>query len=33
MMKVGDILVSDDIKEVEFVCHLGKMQGRLLCRR
>ena len=27
MMKVGDILVSDDIKEVEFVCHLEKCKG------
>src|SRR6267154_6461065 len=26
-MKVGDILVSDDIKEVEFVCHLEKCKG------
>jgi len=27
MMKVGDILVSDDIKTVEFVCHLEKCKG------
>ncbi len=27
MMKVGDILVSDDIKEIEFVCHLEKCKG------
>jgi hypothetical protein len=27
MMKVGEILVSDDIKEVEFVCHLEKCKG------
>ena len=27
MIKVGDILVSDDIKEVEFVCHLEKCKG------
>jgi hypothetical protein len=27
MMKVGDILVSDDIKGVEFVCHLEKCKG------
>src|SRR6188474_3003593 len=27
MMKVGEILVSDDIKSVEFVCHLEKCKG------
>ncbi|MFM8741873.1 MAG: DUF3109 family protein [Cytophagales bacterium] len=27
MIKVGQILVSDDIKEVEFVCHLEKCKG------
>jgi Protein of unknown function (DUF3109) len=27
MMKVGEILVSDDIKDVEFVCHLEKCKG------
>lgn len=27
MMKVGEILVSDDIKEVEFICHLEKCKG------
>ena len=27
MIKVGDILVSDDIKDVEFVCHLDKCKG------
>jgi hypothetical protein len=27
MMKVRDILVSDDISEVEFVCHLEKCKG------
>jgi hypothetical protein len=27
MIKVGDILVSDDIKEVEFVCNLEKCKG------
>lgn len=27
MIKVGDILVSDDIKKVEFVCHLEKCKG------
>lgn len=27
MMKVGDILVSDDIRTVEFVCHLEKCKG------
>ncbi len=27
MLKVGNILVSDDIKEVEFVCHLEKCKG------
>jgi Protein of unknown function (DUF3109) len=27
MIKVGDILVSDDIKDVEFVCHLEKCKG------
>lgn len=27
MLKVGDILVSDDIREVEFVCHLEKCKG------
>ena len=26
-MKVGDVLVSDDIKTVEFVCHLEKCKG------
>lgn len=27
MMKIGDVLVSDDIKSVEFVCHLEKCKG------
>lgn len=27
MLKVGNVLVSDDIKEVEFVCHLEKCKG------
>jgi len=27
MIKVGEILVSDDIKSVEFVCHLEKCKG------
>lgn len=27
MLKVGEVLVSDDIKEVEFVCHLEKCKG------
>lgn len=27
MIKVGDILVSEDIKSVEFVCHLEKCKG------
>lgn len=27
MIKVGDVLVSDDIKDVEFVCHLEKCKG------
>jgi hypothetical protein len=27
MMKVGEVLVSDDIKTVEFVCHLEKCKG------
>jgi hypothetical protein len=27
MIKVGDVLVSDDIREVEFVCHLEKCKG------
>jgi len=27
MIKVGEILVSDDIKEVEFVCNLEKCKG------
>ncbi len=27
MMKIGDVLVSDDIKDVEFVCHLEKCKG------
>jgi hypothetical protein len=27
MIKVGEILVSDDIKNVEFVCHLEKCKG------
>lgn len=27
MIKVGEILVSDDIKKVEFVCHLEKCKG------
>lgn len=27
MMKVGEVLVSDDIKNVEFVCHLEKCKG------
>jgi hypothetical protein len=27
MLQVGDILVSDDIKSVEFVCHLEKCKG------
>ncbi len=27
MIKVGEILVSDDIRDVEFVCHLEKCKG------
>jgi hypothetical protein len=27
MIKVGDVLVSDDIRDVEFVCHLEKCKG------
>lgn len=27
MMKVGEVLVSDDIKTVEFVCHLERCKG------
>ena len=27
MIKVGEILVSDDIKKIEFVCHLEKCKG------
>jgi hypothetical protein len=27
MIKVGDVLVSDDIRKVEFVCHLEKCKG------
>lgn len=27
MIQVGEILVSDDIREVEFVCHLEKCKG------
>ena len=27
MIKIGDILVSDDIKSIEFVCHLEKCKG------
>lgn len=27
MMKIGDVLVSDDIRAVEFVCHLEKCKG------
>lgn len=27
MIKIGDVLVSDDIKQVEFVCHLEKCKG------
>lgn len=27
MIKVGEVLVSDDIKAVEFVCHLEKCKG------
>ncbi|MDZ4716192.1 MAG: DUF3109 family protein [Cytophagales bacterium] len=27
MMQVGEVLVSDDIKTVEFVCHLEKCKG------
>ena len=27
MIQVGTVLVSDDIKEVEFVCHLEKCKG------
>lgn len=27
MIKVGEVLVSDDIRKVEFVCHLEKCKG------
>jgi hypothetical protein len=27
MIQIGEILVSDDIKDVEFVCHLDKCKG------
>jgi hypothetical protein len=27
MIKIGDVLVSDDIKTIEFVCHLEKCKG------
>lgn len=27
MIKVGEVLVSDEIKEVEFMCHLEKCKG------
>lgn len=27
MIKVGEVLVSDDIRDVEFVCHLEKCKG------
>lgn len=27
MIKIGEVLVSDDIKSVEFVCHLEKCKG------
>lgn len=27
MIKVGNVLVSDDIRDVEFVCHLEKCKG------
>jgi len=27
MIKVGEVLVSDDIKTIEFVCHLEKCKG------
>jgi len=27
MIKVGDVLVSDDIADVEFVCHIEKCKG------
>jgi hypothetical protein len=27
MIKVGEVLVSDEIKDVEFVCHLEKCKG------
>jgi hypothetical protein len=27
MIKVGEVLVSDDIKDVEFVCNLEKCKG------
>jgi hypothetical protein len=27
MIKVGEVLVSDDIKSIEFVCHLEKCKG------
>lgn len=27
MMKVGEVLVSDEVKSVEFVCHLEKCKG------
>ncbi len=27
MIRVGEVLVSDDIKQVEFVCHLEKCKG------
>ncbi|MFN7372924.1 MAG: DUF3109 family protein, partial [Cyclobacteriaceae bacterium] len=27
MMKIGEVMVSDDIRSVEFVCHLEKCKG------
>jgi hypothetical protein len=27
MMKIGEVLVSDDVRDVEFVCHIEKCKG------